>query len=167
MKAVYGLYSDGHSAQRAVDRLRAAGIADRDITVISSQPMEDFEFGAMDKATWMWWFACAGGLIGMAGGYGLAWHAETSWPIDVGGMPIFAWWPNLIIMFELTMLGAIVATVMTLVVTALLPSRGRTLYDPEVTEGKILVGVEEPSETAVPELETALSHAPGARVKVL
>jgi Alternative complex III, ActD subunit len=167
MRAVYGLYSDGASAQQAVNRLRAAGIADRDITVISSQPMEDYEFGARDKATWMWWFACLGGLIGMAAGYGLVWYGETSWPIEVGGMPIFAWWPNLIIMFELTMLGAIAATVITLVVTALLPFRGRKLYDPEVTDGKILVGVEEPSATAAPQLETALSSPPGARVKVL
>ena len=167
MKAVYGLYSDGQSAQQAVNRLRAAGIPDREITVLSSQPMEDYEFGAMDKATWMWWFACLGGLIGMAAGYGLAWHAETSWPIEVGGMPIVAWWPNLIVIFELTMLGAIAATVITLVVTALLPSRGRRLYDPEVTDGKILVGVEEPRETTVPQLQTALSSPPGARVKVL
>ena len=111
MKAVYGLYPDGHSAQQAVNRLRAAGIVDREITVISSQPMDDYEFGSMDRATWMWWFACLGGLIGMSAGFGLAWLTETSWPLDVGGLPIFAWWPNLIIIFELTMLGAITATV--------------------------------------------------------
>ena len=64
MKAVYGLYRDGQAAQQAVNRLRAAGIADRDITVISAQPMEDYEFGHMDKATWMWWLACLGGLVG-------------------------------------------------------------------------------------------------------
>ena len=93
---------------------------------MSAQPMEDFEFGRMHKATWMWWFACAGGLAGMASGLGLAWLTETSWPIDVGGLPIFAWWPNLIITFELTMLGAILATVVTLVVTARL-GRGSTI----------------------------------------
>jgi hypothetical protein len=110
MRAVYGLYPDGESAQQAVNRLRAAGIVDRDITVISAQPMEDYEFGEMDKDTWMWWLACLGGLIGMALGFGLSWVTETSWPINVGGLPTFAWWPNLIIMFELTMRGAVVAT---------------------------------------------------------
>ena len=84
MKAVSVLYPDGQSAQQAVNRLRAAGLADREITVLSSQPLDDYEFGQMDKATWMWWIA---------------------------GGPTFAWWPNLIIMFELTMLGAILATV--------------------------------------------------------
>lgn len=167
MTAVYGLYPDGQSAQQAVNRLRAAGVVDRDITVISSQPMEEYEFGNMDKATWMWWFACLGGLIGGSVGFGLAWLTETSWPINVGGLPIFAWWPNLIIIFEMTMLGAITATVATLVVSALLPSRGRTLYDPEVTDGNILVGVENPPAGSVPDLERTLGAPPGARVKIV
>jgi hypothetical protein len=110
VKAVYGLYPDGQTAQQAVNRLRAAGFAERDITVLSPQPMEDYEFGQRDKATWMWWIACAGGAVGMATAFGLAWITEASWPMNVGGLPTFAWWPNLIIIFELTMLGAIVAT---------------------------------------------------------
>ena len=155
MKAIYGLYPDGASAQQAVDRLRAAGLADREITVCSSQPMEEFEFGQMDRATWMWWIACGGALTGLATALGLSWLTENSWPIDVGGLPIFAWWPNLIIMFELTMLGAIIATVITLVVTARLGRRGG-LYDPQVTDGKILVGVENPRDGAHDALRTAL-----------
>jgi hypothetical protein len=167
MKAVYGLYRDGQAAQQAVNRLRAVGIADRDITVISAQPMEDYEFGRMDKATWMWWLACLGGLIGMSVGFGLTWLTETSWPIDVGGLPIYAWWPNLIIIFELTMLGAITATVATLVISALLPRRGQTLYDPAVTDGNILVGVENPSPASVSDLEMALNAPADARVKTI
>ena len=167
MKAVYGLYPNGQAAQQAVNRLRAAGVADRDITVISGQPMEDYEFGHRDKATWMWWIACLGGLTGMTLGFGLAWLTETSWPMNVGGLPTFAWWPNIIIIFELTMLGAILATVITLVVTALIPARGRTLYDPEVTEGSILVGVEDPADGLVAGLQSALSAPPGARVKTV
>lgn len=167
MRAVYGLYPDGESAQQAVNRLRAAGITDREITVISSQPMEDYEFGHMDKATWMWWIACLGGLIGMLLGLGLTWITATSWPMNVGGLPTFAWWPNLIIIFELTMLGSILATVATLVVTALLPGKGRKLYDPEVTDGQILVGVEDPPEGSVANLQATLGAPQGARVKTV
>lgn len=164
MNAVYGLYDDGQSAQQAVNRLRAAGWPDQQITIASACPMEHFEFGRTDRATWMWWLAAAGGLIGMMAALGLTWVTETSWPIDVGGLPIYAWWPNLIIIFELTMLGAIVATAITLAVTAGL-GRRRGLYDPEVSDGKILVGVENPPDDAVPQLETALSAPPGAHVK--
>ncbi len=89
-----------------------------------------------------------------------------SWPINVGGLPIFAWWPNLIITFELTMLGAILATVITLVVTARL-GRGSTIYDAEVSDGKILVGVTDPAESAIADLEAALGAPPGAQLKKL
>lgn len=169
LKAVYALYPDGASAQQAVNRLRALGLQDRDITVVSAQPMEDYEFGHIGKKTYMWWIACLGGLIGMATAFGLAYLAEYSWAINVGGLPIWAWWPNLIIIFELTMLGAIAATVITLVVTALIPERGRGfLYDPEVTtEGQVLVGVENPAQDRVSSFERELSAPPGARLKTL
>jgi len=166
VKAVYGLYPDGRAAQQAVNRLRAAGISDREITVLSPQPMEDYEFGRRDKATWMWWIACGGGLVGMGTAFGLTWITEMSWPINVGGLPIFAWWPNMIILFELTMLGAIVATVVTLVVSARL-GRGGGLYDPAVSDGKILVGVEDPAEAAIPELQAALGAVRQALVKTI
>jgi hypothetical protein len=167
MTAVYALYPNGQSAQQGVNRLRAAGITDRDITVISSEPMEDYEFGQMDSASWIWWIACAGGLIGMASAAALAYVTETSWAINTGGLPIWAWWPNLIIMFELTMLGAIVATVITLVVTAGLGRGGDRLYDPEVSDGKILVGVENPPAGAVADLQKALAQPAGAEVKTI
>ena len=167
MRAVYGLYPNGASAQQAVNRLRAAGLKDQEITIISAQPMEDFEFGHIDKQSYMWWIACGGGLVGMSVGFLLAWISETSWPINVGGLPTWAWWPNLIIIFELTMLGAILATVATLVVTALVPERGGRLYDPEVTNGQILVGVENPAEASVADLQKTLGQPPGALVKTL
>ena len=166
-RAVYGLYNDGQSAQQAVNRLRAVGLSDREITILSAQPMEDFEFGHIDNHSWMWWIACAGGLLGMASAFGLTWLTETSWPISVGGLPIYAWWPNLIIIFEMTMLGAILATVVSLVVTAGLGRGGGRLYDPEVTDGSILVGVENPAADRVADLQKALESAPGARIKTM
>jgi hypothetical protein len=166
MKAIYGLYGDGMSAQQAVNRLRAAGIADREIVVMSAQPMEEYEFGHMDSKTHIWWIACLGGLIGMATAFGLAWVTEMSWPINVGGLPTFAWWPNRIIIFELTMLGAILATVITMFVTAGLGRRS-SFYDPEVTNGKILVGVANPSDAAVRDLESALAAIHGAQIKTI
>jgi hypothetical protein len=167
VKAVYGLYDDGHAAQQAFNRLRATGVDPQNITVLTAQPMEEFEFGNLDKATYMWWFACLGGLIGMSTGFGLSYITEHGWEMNVGGLPVFAWWPNLIIIFELTMLGAITATTLTLIITAILPTKGRTLYDPEVTDGKILIGVENPPSSSIDALERSLSAPPGARVKRL
>ncbi len=165
MKAVYALYPTGQSAQEGVNRLRGAGLADADITILSAQPMEDFEFGHIDKKSRLWWLACGGGLVGMAMAYGLTVVTETSWPMNVGSLPVYAWWPNLIIIFELTMLGAILTTVVALLITGSLPGRGDKLYDPAVTSGQILVGVENPRAESVAAYETALGAPPGAVAK--
>jgi Protein of unknown function (DUF3341) len=162
MSAIYGLYSDPYVAQQAVDNLRSAGVADRDITVISSEPFEHFEFGHRDARTAMPWIAAAAGLFGLVATYYLLGLSQMSWPLKTSGMPIVPLWTNLIIIFEMTMLSAIIATVITLLITAGLPSRGGKLYDPEVSDGYILVGVENPSDP--PRLESALA-IDGARVK--
>ena len=145
MSAIYALYDDGDSAQRAVNGLRNAGVADSAITVVSDQPMEAYEFGEMNRATRIWYIASGGGLIGLVFATWLTRMTELAWPLPTGNMPIVSWWPNLIVIFELTMLGAILATVATLLVTGELLRRRPALYDPRVSDGKILVGVDSPS----------------------
>jgi len=97
MTAVYGLYTTGDAAQRAVNGLRAAGYADRDITVISAAPMEEYEFSHIDRETYLWYIASGGGLLGLLFSTWLARFTEVDWPITVGNMPIVAWYPNLIV----------------------------------------------------------------------
>lgn len=168
MRAVYALYSDGESAQQAVNGLRAAGVNDNDIEILSDQPMEHFEFGQRDSRTLMWWIACGGGLVGMAIGTSLTFGGQRAWPIVTGGMPISPWWTNLIIIFELTMLVAILSSVVTLLVSGgLLTKHKKRLYDPEVTRGKILVGVEDPDDKAVERLKAVLGTPRGALVKTV
>jgi hypothetical protein len=151
VKAIYGLYPDPDSAQHAVDELRKGGVPDGSITVISSQPHEEYEFSHRFKQTWLFWIAAGGGVAGLATGLALTLITETSWPLVTGGMPIVSWWPNFIIMFELTMLGAILATVVSLFVTTGLPTTESRVYDPEVSQGKILVAVEGPADDALVE----------------
>lgn len=161
MTAIYGLYDNPDTAQRAVDGLRAAGVADADIQVMSSEPFEEYEFGHKDSATWIHWIAGLGGVAGFIGAYLLTTITQQSWPLKTSGMPIVAPWPNLIVLFEMTMLGAILATVVTLFVSAKLPKRLPALYDPEVSDGYILVGVQEPAS----DLTAALENAGEGRVK--
>jgi hypothetical protein len=163
MSALYALYDDGDAAQRAVNGLRKAGVADSAITVISDQPMEAYEFGEMNRTTWIWYIASGGGVAGLLFGTWLTRMTELAWPLPTGNMPIVSWWPNLIVMFELTMLGAILATVITLLVAGELVRRPPPLYDPEVTGGKILVGVENPSR--VEDVERALVAAGSAQIR--
>ena len=161
MKAVYGLYADPRIAQQAVNNLRAEGVNDAAITVISSEPFEHFEFGHRDARTSMPWIATGAALVGMVATYYLLGASQLSWPLKTSGMPIVPLWTNLIIIFEMTMLSAIMATVITLVVTAFVGQRGE-LYDAEVSDGYILVGVENPSDS---DRYAAALNIIGGRVK--
>jgi hypothetical protein len=163
MSALYALYDDGDAAQRAVNGLRKAGVADSAITVISDQPMEAYEFGEMNRTTWIWYIASGGGLLGLLVSTWLTRMTELAWPLPTGNMPIVSWWPNLIVIFELTMLGAILATVITLLVAGGLVRRRPALYDPLVNEGKILVGVENPSR--IEDVERALAAAGSPQIR--
>lgn len=167
MKAVYALYSSGDAAQRAVNSLRSAGYGDDDITVISAAPMEEYEFSHIGGHGYQWYIACAGGLAGFLFSTWLAVYTERDWPIVVGNMPIVSWFPNMIVIFELTMLGAILTTVVTLIIQAGLGRKTPKLYDPEVTNGKILVGIESPKDSSGADVERALLSAPGAQVKTV
>jgi hypothetical protein len=163
MSALYALYDDGDAAQRAVNGLRKAGVADSAITVISDQPMDAYEFGEMNRTTWIWYIASGGGIFGLLFSTWLTRMTELAWPLQTGNMPIVSWWPNLIVMFEMTMLGAILATVATLLVAGGLVRRKPALYDPQVSEGKILVGVENPSR--IEDVERALAASSPSGIK--
>ena len=160
MSSVYALYPTADAAQRAVNNLHAAGVPDEQITIVSSEPFEEHEFANRDKATSMGWIALAGAILGLITATWLTSMTELAWPLRTGNMPIVAWWPNLIVMFELTMLGGILAAVITLLVTAQLVRRRPAFYDPAVSDGQILVGVAAAADPAA--VERALG---GGRVR--
>ena len=165
MNDIYGLYDDPDVAQRAVDRLRADGIADSRIVVISSEPFEHHPFMAREHSTAIFRIAAVGGVVGFIFGYWLTSTTQMLWPINTSGMPIVSGIPNAIVIFELTMLGAILATVATLLASAGLPSWRRRMYDAEVSDGYILVGVESAAAETIDTLRRTLESA-GGRVKV-
>src|SRR5262245_20409598 len=165
MTSMYGLYSQPVEAQRAFTALRRAGVADGDITVISSEPFEAFEFSDRDKSMILFRLAAVGGVVGLLVAVLLTTGTERAWPLVTGGMPIVAWWPNLIVIFEMTMLGAILTTVVSLLITARLPALKPTLYDEAVSDGKILVGVPLTADRSVESIRRALESGGTSAIK--
>ena len=156
MTAVYALYDTPEAAQNAVNGLRAAGVPDGQITIMSSEPLDNYEMGQRDSHTNMPWIAFLGGLAGCGAGVALTSLTQTDWPLVTGGMPIVTPLTNLIPIFELTLLGSVLATVVTLLVTAALPGRMSPIYDPAISEGKILVGLEHQQDVPAADLEQTL-----------
>ena len=169
MKAIYALFPDPGSAQNAFDALRRAGsslgIDAGKIVVVTSEPFEGYDFSVEHAKSYMFPLATFGGIAGGCFGYWLASLTQTSYPLPTGGMPIVTSWTNGIIIYELTMLGAILTTVVTLLVSAGLPNYKPKLSDPEIWNGKILVGVTDPPEGARAELEAKLRQAGAVAVK--
>jgi hypothetical protein len=169
MKALYALYSDPDAAQRAVDALKTAGgslgIGERQIVVVTAEPFDGYDFPDDHSQTHIFLLASIGGIVGAIFGYWLTRFTQVSYPLNTGGMPIVSLWTNGIIIYELTMLGAIVWTLVTLLITARLPHFGKSLSDPAIWHGKILVGVTDPPEQARPELEKQFRQAGASEVK--
>jgi len=165
--AIYGLFSDPSSAERGMDALSRAGIRPDRIVVMSAEPFDEYSFSKMDEATPMPWLAAIGGIVGGTCGFLLARLTQEGYPFPLitGGMPLLAAWPTGIVTYELTMLGAVLTTVVTLLITTRLPNWKPKLYDPEVANGKILIGVLEPSDATRTEIEGRLLAAGAEQVK--
>ena len=80
-------------------------------------------------------------------------------------MPIVALWPTGIVIYELTMMGAILATIVTFLITAGLPRYTRRIYDPEVSHGKILVALIDTDQELRAKLRQKLLEAGAEQVK--
>lgn len=148
-----------------MNALRAAGVAADKIVVMSPEPFEEYSFAQGERATAMPWLTVLGGVVGGFGGFMLAWYTQTAYPLVTGGMPIVSAWPTGIVTYELTMMGAILATLITLLVGSRLPDWRSKLYDPEVSHGKVLIGVLDPLDEARADLEDRLRRAGAEKVK--
>jgi hypothetical protein len=169
MKAVYGLYPDPQSAQRAFDSLRRFGgearVREKDILVLSSEPFEEFEFGRREHRTIMPWLAALGGLVGGLLGFSFISYSQRVYPLPTGGMRIVPPWPDGVITYECIMLSAILTTLITMLIAARSPRDTKQLYDAAVSEGQILVGVANPPEADRAALVRTLREAGASDVR--
>jgi Alternative complex III, ActD subunit len=169
VNSIYGLYPNPSAAERALGWLRANALRlnfpSQDIVVMCSEPFDEYDLGWREQRTAMPWIAAGVAVCGGTLAYLLAALTQRSYPLPTGGMPIVAMWPTGVVIYELTMLGAILSTLITLLITARLPNWRTKLYDPAVSDGKILVGVLSAPASAVEELKQHLGKAGAEAVK--
>lgn len=169
MKVIYGLYPDPESAQRAVDALHAASselkFNEQQIVIVSGEPHEGYDFADSHLTSLPYRWAVLGGAIGALSGYLLTTLSQKAYPIVTGGMPITPPWTNGIIIYELTMLGTILMTLIVLLRGARLPNFKGVIKDPGIWLGKILVGVADPAEGSQNGLEDCLLQAGATEIK--
>ena len=83
------------------------------------------------KKSMVGWFTLCGGILGFIGGFALAIFTATRWNLVVGGKPIIAIVPFVVVGFEATILGSVFGNVLGLLTQTRLPGyRWFKFYDP-------------------------------------
>jgi len=138
---VLWIFRDVESAAQAVQGLIGEGFAERQITSLSSVAYPDGVLVSAGAKGWFRQVTLAGALTGACAGFLLA--AGTAWlyPVQTGDKPIIALFPTGIVTFEVTMLCAIIGTMLGMFLEMRLPARKAGLYDPEIAEGAIGISV--------------------------
>lgn len=132
-----GIFRDVESAANAVTGLVGEGFTEAQIDSLSSVPYPDGVLVKRQQRTWFHWIALAGGMAGAIAGFGLA--AGTAWlyPVQTGDKPIIALYPTAIVTFEVTMVSAIIGTMVGMFLEMGLPALRKRPYDPAIAEGCI------------------------------
>lgn len=143
-RSVLGLYSQALSAADAVTSLRDAGFDERSFDVLTDTPYPPGAFGEGPARNRLWVFPLVGAACGFAVGLLLTVGTQIAYPMDTGGKPILAIPPMFIIIYEGTLLGAIIMTIVGFFFEARLPRSSIEPYDPRITEGYIGVLVSAP-----------------------
>jgi hypothetical protein len=132
-----GIFPDLESAAQAVQGLLQAGFVESQITSLSSVAYPEGVLVKTKPRYFFRWVTLAGAAAGALAGFSLA--AGTAWlyPVQTGDKPIIALFPASIVTFEVTMLFAIIGTMVGMLLEMGLPARRARLYDPAIAEGYI------------------------------
>lgn len=113
-KRIYGLIAEFDSPQALLDGVHetyAHGY--RKIDAFSPFPVEGLAEAMGFKHDRLPLLVLIGGILGMTGGYGLAyWTSTIAYPINVGGRPFHSWPSFLPVTFETTVLFAALTAVL-------------------------------------------------------
>jgi len=144
-RILLGLFHEATSTAETIDQLRQLGVSDEKISVMSDVPYRPEMLGRRHVYEHLVPIALIGALGGLLTGLFLGFGTPLLYPIHVGGQPLLPIPPTLIIVFEFTMLGAVLASFAGLLAEIALPIFGRQAYDRRITEGHIgvLVQVEQ------------------------
>ena len=136
-RSVLGLFHEATSTADTIDRLRELGVPEEAITVMSGVPYTPEILGRRPVYERLLPIALIGAVGGFLAALFLTVVTPYLYPIAVGGQPLVPGPPTIIIVFEFTMLGTLLATFGGLLAEIAFPVVGRQDYDPRITEGHI------------------------------
>ena len=128
-------FRDQEALERAIQSLKAGGVGVTDLDVFSEEPVE-FRRGILDRPSRMSLVAVLGAILNGGLATGFLYFAQNNYRINTGGMPVFSFWGTGVITYEMTMLGAVVATFLWFLwESGLIRQRDKTAPVPVVAPG--------------------------------
>ena len=140
-RSVLGMFLDEDVAADALDALKAEGYTTSEYDILTATPYPEGTFGEAEPIHKLFRWPLVGAVCGFIIGIVLTAGSQLAYPLVTGGKPILGIPPMTIIIYEGTMLGAIIFTVIGIVFESRLPRLFMGAYDTRITEGYIGVTV--------------------------
>lgn len=134
--AIMGLFTDVSATADALEALRVLGLREEDMSIIQGVPYTAKMLGR-PKLHEFPWFTVLGALAGFGIALFLTWGTLLLYPVRVGGRPIPTIPTSIVIGYELTMLGLMLGTFLTLIWKCGFPSTRPQYYDPLINHSRI------------------------------
>ena len=109
--SMLGLYDNPDSAADALDALHEAGFDSNNFDVLTGTPYPEGAFGEHVPQHRLFRFPLFGAIVGLTLSVFLTTSTQIIYPLVTGGKPILSIFAMLVIMYEMTMLSAVVTTV--------------------------------------------------------
>ena len=123
------------AATEAIAGLKARGF--RDLTVYTATPNHEIEAALDQPVSWVRAFTLIGGLVGVTSGFAMTIWMSRDWPLLVGGKPIAAIPPYVVLAFELTILYGALCTCAGMLILSLVKSLKGRPFDPRFSDDRI------------------------------
>ncbi|MQG87826.1 MAG: DUF3341 domain-containing protein [SAR202 cluster bacterium] len=163
--SILGLFQQPEPAADAMDGLKEAGFELGTFDVLTGTPYPEGAFGEHVPQHRLFRFPAFGAIIGFTLSIFLTAATQLAYPMVTGGKPILSIFAMLIIMYEMTMLAGVIATVIGIIFESRLPNLKPGVYDTRITEGWIGVVITFDDESKVADAENVLNKAGALEIK--
>lgn len=144
--SLVALFQESTDTAKAIDDLHNLGIPDENMVVMSDVPYPEKALGRTGEWLTLPYIVLAGAVVGLLIGLFLSAITPHLYRLDVGGHPPVGFPPAAVITFVFTMMAIIVSTFLGVLWEMDFPSFGPVPYNKAVTDGKLGVLVEFPTE---------------------
>ncbi len=153
-----GLFDNVEIVADVVDDVRALGVKDRQVEVLSNVPYPAKFFGRKAARLWFLPFVLGGAFLGALTAYFISRITPQLYPVYVGGQALTPVPPAAIMYFEFVSLFTMLGSFLGFIVQNRFPILTPRIYDERITDGYIGVTVRAPMEMAEKVVEVFEAH---------